>query len=68
MGCFENVSLIGVGVSCGVPGPLGGTCRIWAYVAPFRRRYRTYMRSAKTNVPPEEVLASARSVRSPDVR
>lgn len=37
MGCFANVCLIGVGVSCGVPGGLGGTCKIWAYVAPLRR-------------------------------
>jgi hypothetical protein len=67
MGCFENVSLIGVGVSCGVPGPLGGTCRIWAYVAPFRRLWMTYMRRAKTKVPPEEVSASAQRVRGLDV-
>lgn len=37
IGCFEKACLIGVGVSCGVPGGFGGTCRIWAYVAPLRR-------------------------------
>jgi len=37
MGCFANVCLIGVGVSCGVPGGFGGTCKICAYVAPLRR-------------------------------